>query len=496
MLSRIIFSAIVTCQCLLHLGTFAYADQTWTFVTDPPSGRGGANQLPSAVRLQDGRVLVMVDSNQNSVLFNPVTASWSVAAQPLYGVRYYLATATLLADGRVLVAGGNNTSGQLSGNEVEIYNPVSDTWVQAASLLRARTPYNPVIYGAHHTATLLQDGRVLGVGGCLNTSNPHCAELYNPSTDTWTPAANTNHPRSDHAAVLLNDGRVLVVGDRSTPYSDPIPVEIYDPSTNTWTIAASLPPEGRAHSVPTATLLRDGRVLVQASTSTESNTGERIPVPAHIYNPLNDSWNATPPKIWQDGADFSVLLTDGTVLVAGIGNCGNETGGYAQIYHPAANFWAPAPSMNVPRATRAVVLLDDGGVLVVGGAFTMSESFAERFDQTPVLAGGRATIDGFAGFGGVVSTKSTTLPTCVAGREVPLIIYSAVNGETVDPGTLQLVFNGIPVSLLTPLPAQGLAYAVVTLQPGRNVLVSSIEGIVPGTTRTASDSDHVTIIVK
>jgi N-acetylneuraminic acid mutarotase len=103
-------------------------------------------------------------------------------------------TATLLPDGRVLVAGGSQ------GDSVEIYDPRTNTWTYAASMNYGRNG---------HTTTLLPDGRVLVVGGYVSS------EIYDPATNTWTILSQMNtNIRIDHAATLLLDGRVLVVGGR------------------------------------------------------------------------------------------------------------------------------------------------------------------------------------------------------------------------------------------------------------------------------------------
>jgi WD40 repeat protein len=112
-------------------------------------------------------------------------------------------TATLLSNGKVLVAGGyNSTSGALAS--AEVYDPASGTWSSTGSLVSARWT---------HTATLLRNGKVLvaggsGVNGVLLTS----AELYDPATGTWTTTGSLVVGRSYQTATLLPSGKVLVVG--------------------------------------------------------------------------------------------------------------------------------------------------------------------------------------------------------------------------------------------------------------------------------------------
>ena len=105
-----------------------------------------------------------------------------------------------------------------------------------------------------HTATLLEDGRVLVVGG-QQTETPALAtaEIYDPSSKAWSSAGVMAEAHGEgHTATLLKDGRVLVVGGSST-------VEVYDPSAGTWSSTGGMA-KGRLWQ--TATLLGDGRVLV------------------------------------------------------------------------------------------------------------------------------------------------------------------------------------------------------------------------------------------
>jgi N-acetylneuraminic acid mutarotase len=179
-------------------------------------------------------------------------------------------TATLLQNGRVLVAGGNATRfgspSALAG--AELYNPATGSWSPAAAMSRARVA---------HTATRLQDGRVLVVGGRNGSGALAGAELYNPATNSWSSAASMSTARFGHTATLLSNGKVLVVGGSDGvehPLDPNFPdeitttylssAEVYDPATNSWSDAGEAGDVRFAHS---ATRLSNGRVLVAGGAS-------------------------------------------------------------------------------------------------------------------------------------------------------------------------------------------------------------------------------------
>ena len=216
----------------------------------------------TATALPNGTVLVAGGANDaelfsfvtSAELYDPAAGTWSATGN-LNTERYHH-TATLLPNGKVLVAGGYNWSFQ-SLSSAELYDPVTGTWSGTGSLNTDRTD---------HTATLLPNGRVLVAGGYnvrgngFNTINS--AELYDPTTGTWTVTGNLSSARSDHSAVLLPNGKVLVAAGQifaTLPLIALNGAELYDPATATWSITANLDTPRRGH---TATLLPNGSVLV------------------------------------------------------------------------------------------------------------------------------------------------------------------------------------------------------------------------------------------
>ena len=167
-------------------------------------------------------------------------------------------TANLLDDGRVLVAGGFNTTS-------EVYDPTTGTWSRTGNTL-----------GTHrgHTSTRLNDGRVLIAGGGACPITNATAELYFPSLGRWKPAGQLNQQRYHHAAALLPNGKVLVVGGGTSEYGGAVlaTAELFDPATGSWTYTGSLASARRYH---TATVLPDGKVLIAGGSDAGDNRSPR-----------------------------------------------------------------------------------------------------------------------------------------------------------------------------------------------------------------------------
>ena len=217
-----------------------------------------ARNYHTATLLSDGRVLVAGGYFYNyqqhkggfldtAELYDSGTGKWTYTGSLNFD--RHTSTATLLPDGRVLVAAGFGSSGGVSGllASAELYDPATGNWTVTGSLNDKRT---------NHTATLLPNGQVLVAGG--NGSLQPAAELYDPATGTWTFTGNLNTPRGSHTATLLPDGKVLVAGGNYL--GDYLAsAELYDPATGNWTFTGSM---NIARQVETATLLPDGKVLV------------------------------------------------------------------------------------------------------------------------------------------------------------------------------------------------------------------------------------------
>jgi hypothetical protein len=307
-------------------------------------------------------------------------------------------TATLLQNGQVLVAGGLCGRGECSSTfatvlaEAELYNPSTGTWTVTGSMSTPR--YN-------HTATLLKNGQVLVAGGQNDSGILSSAELYNPSTGKWSTTGSMTVARESHGAVLLQDGEVLVAGGGSATNT----AELYDPTTGTFMATGSMN-YGRNSQL---TLLQNGEAFIAAGTEGfgdctgelfsngewrltsvipdcgfPGNTAALLPngdvvlgdvvIPQELYDPSTNVWQAT-----QGGAKVPfntsasaplALLATGNVLSAGCGVVGGAPAcSQADLYDPSTNEWTPTGSLNRSRGGFTLTRLLNGQVLAAGGQY-------------------------------------------------------------------------------------------------------------------------------
>ncbi len=305
----------------------------------------------SATLLPDGKVLVVGGGGTNytklssAEFYVPSNGTWKTTTsmgEPAYKARYNH-TATLLADGRVLVAGGNDYFESYTTSTL-LYTPSNETWKTTGSIGLGRMA---------HTATRLSNGKVLVVGG-YNGSDSLRADLYDPSKGTWSMTGSLTTARRYHTATLLQDGRVLVTGGRGLSSS-----EIYDPSQGTWMATGSLTTNRWYH---TATLLHDGRVLVAGG----EDINEDELFGSEIYDPSTGIWKATGSMSVGRYRHTATLLQDGKVLVAGGAGFGFVS--KTELYDPTNGTWTATGSIGTVRWWHTTTLLPDGRVLMAGGS--------------------------------------------------------------------------------------------------------------------------------
>jgi hypothetical protein len=298
----------------------------------------------------------------------PLSAQDSWISGPDMAMTRQRHSATLLSDGRLLVAGGAyDFWGEAATATCEIFDPTTETWSSAASMSVARSS---------HTATLLPSGKVLVTGGYNGGGYAlSSAELYDPTNDQWSTLDAMSYGRYRHQAIVLNSDEILVVGGRQgnidgggamTIWAPVSTCEIYHVSTDTWSAAASM---NEVRVECGLALLPDGRVLAAGGindTLVISDWGQPASQTCEIYDPVTDAWTTTD---WlQSARNFVRLVTldDNTVL-----SVGGEYDQFAlydsEIYDVYNATWSQTDSLGSPRIVAEVLKLPNGDVMTIGG---------------------------------------------------------------------------------------------------------------------------------
>ncbi len=357
---------------------------TWAPTATPMSV---ARTGQTATLLTDGKVLVAGGGSASAELYDPATRTFAPTGSMSVARRD--ATATLLPGGEVLVAGGCCTSKGAGLSSAELYNPATGTWTPTGPMSHAR-------YG--HTATLLPGGQVLVAGGACNGTNYGCdagsflsnqvsAELYNPATGTWAKTGSMHTGRMQHTATLLHNGTVLVTGGFTTCdddfCSDTASAEIYNPASGLWTSTRSM---HAAREQQTATLLPSGLILVAGGLNEGGfGSGAFSISSAELYDPGTGTWTVTQPMAAKRYGQAAALLKNGWVLVTGGHTTGSAETASAQIYEPVRGIWVTPDAMSTARADGTATTLGSGQVLVTGGTSPDGQplSTAEVFRAGP-----------------------------------------------------------------------------------------------------------------
>jgi hypothetical protein len=291
-----------------------------------------------------------------SELYVPGNKAFQSTGDMNQGRAYH--SATLLADGRVLVVGGFFESPFLVLSSAEIFTPGTGAFTSTGNLATPR--YS-------HTATLLPSGKVLVTGGVKDLNDVADAgaldttELWDASTGSFVAAGSMTTSRQGHTATFLpSTGKVLIVGGSDFSGNILKSAELYDPATATFSPTGDL---GTGRVYQTATLLPDGRVLITGG-KIDANLKAKT---TEIYDPATGTFSSLANLLNDRSNHTATLLPSGKVLLAGGLDSDDSPLFAAELFDPVANASAETGSMGHPRYDHTATLLPDGTVLVTGG---------------------------------------------------------------------------------------------------------------------------------
>jgi len=389
----------------------------------------------TATLLYDGTVLIAggysvfsanVAALTGAELHDPLMATFSPAGNMIAARAGH--TATLLSDGRVLIAGGySSITSQglpLASAAAEIYDPSIGAFIETGPMSVPR-------WG--HTATLLNDGRVLIAGGLLNGYAIASAEIYDPVTKIFTPTGDMTIARTGHIDTLLPDGKVFIApgddgGDNRT-------ADIYDLATGGF---RSVNWHSTRLTAGSASLLPNGKLLF----TLQPPEGDFDSKFATLYDVSTALFEDTPPMEDPSYWPSSTILPNGSVLLTGSdAGCGLGAQ-FAEFYDAATAAFSSLPNMLAARSGHRATLLEDGTVLLAGGHGTsgcppLALASAERFTPSstvppPVLL----SLDGLsqgailhAGTSRIVSSGDPA----VAGEFLEIYLTGLIDHSVIPP---------------------------------------------------------------
>ena len=462
----------------------AYIYNATTRSFTPTGNLNTARTGATATLLPNGKILIAGGSSDGTAakalntaeLFDPTgnsgagtfTVAGSGSSNVMTAARLN-ATATLLANGQVLIAGGQN-SGALSS--AELYNPATDTFAATGGLTTPRC-------GA--AATLLSNGNVLIVGGTSSSGTLASAELY--SSGSFTSAGNMTVTRTGATATLLLSGKVLVAGgssDGATPLNT---AELYDPTYGTFSLSNATLNTVRFNG--TATLLPNGMVLLVGGTTSQAT---------ELYDPDSDKFDATGSLVNADQASLTAtLLNKGHVLVTGLTSGGSAD---AELYTPSFNPLGTV-ALSSSEATdsfgAACVLMPSSATastcassVTPSNVATSPHMITGTYPADAVHSGNTNTTSLTVNKADTTTSVTSSLNPSIYGQAVTFTAAVSVNpqGAGTPTGTVQFLIDGtsysspVPVGACNPSAANAVcaSFSIFTLTVPSHIITASYSG--------------------
>ena len=303
----------------------------------------------TATQLADGRILIIGGENVNgpvgdSEIYDPSSRSFSLAAR--LNVPRAKHRATRLADGRVLVTGGRNQAGSLASTE--IFDPATGSFTSGPSLNRAR---------AGHSATVLADGRILITGGDAEGT----AEVFDGQKFVLVEARMAK-PRSEHSALRLSSGKVLIAGGSAADGTAVLAGEVFDPASMSF--AATGNSMAQARTRPLLRELQDGRVQVIGGNNKKS---------MEIFVPASALYFTAKATLIPSSNPTSDILRTQT---------------RAALFHKASTL-ADAPAGLLDREDHSITEIPQSNQALVGGGV---DSYGNFLTSTSLLSSSPTTV--------------------------------------------------------------------------------------------------------
>ena len=342
---------LVLCLMLVAFGAQA---QTWQYTTSMNDVRwlAGMVSLNNQTALMVGGFHAGGGPGLASCeIYDPVTATWSYTGSLHVGRAY--PTLVKLGNGHILsMCGGLYMGDGAATPVVEDYDPATGVWTVIGSLNTAR--FVP-------TATVLANGKVLLAGGLVDGSTSSTSEVFDPTTGTSVTTGVMNERRYEHQAVLMGDGKVMVNGGRDggsgSYYSND--VEIFDPATGTWTVAPSMV-QARMEAITTR--FSDNTILAAAGRNTPGTSAPG----SEVFDPSTMTWNNTAavmePVCWAGSIPFpdDRFMITGGMIDANWGDAyglDNLTTPKCEWYDHTFQAWYFAPELNLSRCRHNAVYI-------------------------------------------------------------------------------------------------------------------------------------------
>lgn len=337
---------------------------TGSFVAAQNSATAERGMGSISVKLLNGKVLSVGNRFVTAVadLFDPDTNRFTQTGSMAHARAY--ANAVVLNDGRVLVMGGMHYTTQwVYRASAEIYDPATGTFTLTGSMFYARS--NPA-------AVLLADGRVMVLGG-YNSTNYHLnsTEIYNPATGVWSTGPSMNRARGDGPfATRLSDGRILIAGGYNSTNGVQKTAEVYNPSTNTFTLLADQMNLARVQASIVA--LPNGDALIVGGSNAGVPQG-----PIEVFHGATNTFYDLAAVDELDVPVFGTLISllpNGLVAIFG-GATGSAVEDRVYLYdHSTRQVISENARLGIPRYYATGVTLNDGRVLIIGGSLGAEKS--------------------------------------------------------------------------------------------------------------------------